>query len=554
MLTHDTLRSCNVIADIGHFSRVFSFSSSPKISDAPKFIRNLVYTGRSFRGLPTLRPQFAAHIHITIHAPKAYLIESVSSPASLCRRLRGYSLNMATKSSPRTTRKRLRQSTLTNLVEGSDTAESRKRGRGISSPSRGLWNEELKSLMIYEPNSWKSDKKSPTSRRTLLKVAAFDLDSTLITTKSRARFPKSAHDWKLYTPRVASMLEELSESGYILVIFTNQAGVSNGRINETFVKSRLDGIMNAIKADIGVFVAIGKDNYRKPGTGMWEVFTQLMGGIDKIDLKNSFYVGDAAGRKARPGSTADFSDSDLRFSINTGLPFRTPEEYFLGRKQEAVSVDAISGLDPRSLLQGSDSYNYIDESTDMDQLLRSILTPDHVLDDLNLGSSVGNQLPAVQTMVLMHGFPASGKTSFVKRHLIPRGYVWINHDTMQTFARCSRATRDGLLRGKSIVVDNTNPDRNARAKYIELGKAHDASMKIIALSMVTPKDLAQHLNVVRERASMGKIPHVPFVAYHAHQKRAEEPDWEEGIDRIASVRFVPCFTSEQEKYMFTRLT
>lgn len=461
---------------------------------------------------------------------------------------------MSTKTSPRTTRKRLRQSTLTNLGGGSEGTESRKRGRsGASAKAQGAWNEEVKGLMVFEPSSWKSEKKSPT-RGTAVRVAAFDLDSTLITTKSRAKFPKTAQDWKLYSPRVATMLATLAEENHVLVIFTNQAGVSNGRINETFIKSRLEGILSAVKVDMGVLVATSKDNYRKPGTGMWDVFVQLLGGIDKIDLKNSFYVGDAAGRAARPGAGADFSDSDLRFSINVGLPFRTPEEYFLGRKHEAVSTLAIQGFDPRPMVQDETISTIVDESTDLDAMLRSMLSPVEVIDDLNLGSSVGEGLPSVQTMVLMHGFPASGKTSFVKRHLIPRGYVWVNQDTMQTFARCARATREALAGGKSVVVDNTNPDRNARAKYIELAKAPGLNIKVIALSMLTPKELAQHLNIVRERVSMGKLPHVPNVAYHAYQKRAQDPDWSEGIDRMGTIRFMPRFLSEHEKFMFTRLT
>lgn len=44
-------------------------------------------------------------------------------------------------------------------------------------------------------------------------------------------------------------------------------------------------------------------------------------------MKESFYCGDAAGRKGPP---KDFSDTDLKFAINVKLPFLTPEEYFLG--------------------------------------------------------------------------------------------------------------------------------------------------------------------------------------------------------------------------------
>ena len=65
-------------------------------------------------------------------------------------------------------------------------------------------------------------------------------------------------------------------------------------------------------------VAFGKDEYRKPETGMWDFYTKNR----NVNYDESFYVGDAAGRKK------DFSDSDLKFAENIGITFYTPEEYF----------------------------------------------------------------------------------------------------------------------------------------------------------------------------------------------------------------------------------
>lgn len=58
------------------------------------------------------------------------------------------------------------------------------------------------------------------------------------------------------------------------------------------------------------------DEYKKPAKGMWEFFTKEMNGKLAIDMKNSFYCGDAAGRKGPP---KDFSDSDLKFAKNINL-------------------------------------------------------------------------------------------------------------------------------------------------------------------------------------------------------------------------------------------
>lgn len=409
-----------------------------------------------------------------------------------------------------------------------------------------------KGLMVYEPQAWKTDDYALFRQQDLIKVAAFDLDSTLITTRSRAKFPKSANDWRLINSRVAPNLAELNSQAFVFVIFTNQAGIGNGRIKDDFIRTRVEGVMGALGVEAGVYVATGKDHFRKPGTAMWDQFVQLLGGVEKIDAKASFYVGDAAGRPRRRDSPKDFSDSDLRFAINIGLQFRTPEQHFEDRSDEAVSTDKLEGFDPRALV-ARHSLPLIDESTDLEAIMRDVVSPPEIVNDILLGASQPDSPPSVQTMILMHGRPASGKSTFVKRHLGPKGYVWVNQDTLHTFVRCIRATREALNGGKSVVIDNTNADRKARGKYIDVARSFP-NVKIICLCLQTADEVAKHLNVVRERESQGALPHVPVVAYHAFAKRQEEPTTAEQIDRIGHVAFVPRFHDEHEQYMFTRLT
>ena len=81
---------------------------------------------------------------------------------------------------------------------------------------------------------------------------------------------------------------------------------------------------------IGVF-ALMDDHHRKPQTGMMDFVRNLLEHHFNmnVDMEESFFVGDAAGRIHGPGGgDKDHSDCDLVFARNTGLKFYTPESFF----------------------------------------------------------------------------------------------------------------------------------------------------------------------------------------------------------------------------------
>ena len=55
------------------------------------------------------------------------------------------------------------------------------------------------------------------------------------------------------------------------------------------------------------------------------------------------YVGDAAGRPKEGPRKKDFSAGDLKLAINVGVPFQTPEQFFLGSNQR-LHRDRCAGL------------------------------------------------------------------------------------------------------------------------------------------------------------------------------------------------------------------
>lgn len=178
-----------------------------------------------------------------------------------------------------------------------------------------------------------------------LKLGCFDLDGTLVNTKSGANFARGSSDWCWFENAKDKVTREV-EKGTILVIFTNQGGVtaSQGEISKSY--TNLKERINLVVASLGKTVEYplvlaapkrpgGKqkvissaekhEKMRKPATGMFERMEEFLKdalGEYSIDKEQSYYVGDAAGREL------DFLDSDKAFAEAVGLPFHTPEEFF----------------------------------------------------------------------------------------------------------------------------------------------------------------------------------------------------------------------------------
>lgn len=168
------------------------------------------------------------------------------------------------------------------------------------------------------------------------RIAAYDLDGTLIRTVSGNVFPKHIDDWQLNYGSITTKLKHLHENGFKIVIFTNQAGVSLGKTDINDFKKKLQTIISRLSVPVQAFVAVKHGKYRKPKTGMWDVLTEYKNDGVEIDLTSSFFVGDAAGRpeqKTPVKRRKDHSLADRLFAINVGLNFHTPEEHFLNEKK-----------------------------------------------------------------------------------------------------------------------------------------------------------------------------------------------------------------------------
>lgn len=80
-------------------------------------------------------------------------------------------------------------------------------------------------------------------------------------------------------------------------------------------------------------------------------------------------------------------------------------------------------------------------------------------------------------LVLLVGSPGSGKSTFSRLYLEPKGYLRVNQDELKTKARCLNAARAEFERelgedgkGRRVVVDNTNRNVETRKAWLDLAK------------------------------------------------------------------------------------
>ncbi len=87
---------------------------------------------------------------------------------------------------------------------------------------------------------------------------------------------------------------------------------------------------------------------------------------------------------------------------------------------------------------------------------------------------------------------------------------------------------DALGKGRSVVVDNTNPTREDRQRLIALGRAHGA--RIVGCYLPVPVDDAIGRNARRQGRAR-----VPVVGILATAKKLDVPVADEGFDELLVV-------------------
>ncbi|KAH6684945.1 bifunctional polynucleotide phosphatase/kinase [Plectosphaerella plurivora] len=417
--------------------------------------------------------------------------------------------------------------------------------------SRTIWterapNEDVPETLLvarYEPEK-AEDPRGPKRR----KIAAFDLDSTLITTASGKQHASEANDWKWWHHSVPARLKELyNDEGYRVIIISNQGGLTlhpdpNTKGPKAGTKNRVaaykqkcSAILTQLDIPITLYAATGKDIYRKPRPGIWAELCDDWDLTDDVDLENSFFVGDAGGRgavvstqKGVKGTAKDFSCSDRNFAHNVGVAYKTPEEFFLGEQ-------------PRDFVRDFDLVTYAaEEATEGDEPLFEKKNDTDV--------------------VLFCGPPGAGKSTFFWKHLKPLGYERVNQDLLQSRDKCIKVAKECLGKGQSVAIvrltteptDNTNADPATRAIWVDLAKKHDIPIRCVWFK--TPLIVCEHNDAVRAlNKSMNPESRVvlPKLAFNGFKSRFKEPKASEGFQDITEVEF-RFRGSEEERGIWAR--
>ena len=146
-----------------------------------------------------------------------------------------------------------------------------------------VWKEH-ETLLIFEFGTQIHSKK----------IASFDLDNTIVQTLSGKKFSSSPTDWK-FMNGVVNKLTALSKS-YELVILSNQLGISKGKPTKEQFKQKIEAMAKRLQLSFVLVASTSRDKYRKPCIGMWKYVMESVDRESEIDMKESFYAGDAAGR------------------------------------------------------------------------------------------------------------------------------------------------------------------------------------------------------------------------------------------------------------------
>ena len=188
----------------------------------------------------------------------------------------------------------------------------------------------------------------------------------------------------------------------------------------------------------------------------------------KFNKEKAFYVGDAA-------SSETWSDKDKKFAENLGINFMIPEEIF---PLEKITI--------KKEIKPSEK----------------------------------------KEVIIMVGYPASGKSTIAKTVFEKAGYHIVDGDSLKSGPAMIKDAEKHIAE-QSVVFDSTAGTKEKRQLYIKFAEKHTLPVRVIWLN--TSIDDSMTRNKQRQLEGGNKVPDVVFYVY---RKNFEEPTEDEGFHLI----------------------
>lgn len=297
----------------------------------------------------------------------------------------------------------------------------------------------------------------------------FDLDGTIIKTKSGKKFAKDIDDWKYLNDNTYEMLKDLSQKGNI-IIMTNQKGISKKKLTVKEFNQKINAIFKNIP-NVSIFAAIQFDRNRKPLTGTYEFIISQMN-----DINIKWYMGDAAGR------LRDHSSDDRFWALNNQIAFKLPND------------------------------NKSRELPDLTDYHKNVIGNTPISDK---PFKLGHKKIKNKRVYMLIGFPGSGKSYLASKLELPN----VNRDILKTKSKQKNIIKEYVSKSLSFVIDNTNLTLKQRLETLEEPKKH--GYKIYYIHFDYNIKLCKHLNFMRCQLG-GKC--VPEIAYRVLKKKYVPPN------------------------------
>lgn len=328
------------------------------------------------------------------------------------------------------------------------------------------------------------------------KIAGFDLDYTLIKTKSGRKFPVDGDDWTMYHETIINKLQRYFDDKYNIVIVTNQGGLKNKSKIDEF-KRKIENFAKLIKLPFMILISTSNDRFRKPNTGLWT--THING-----DKEQSFYCGDAG------GLAKDFSDTDAKFAANLSVKFIHVNELVTGIKVHPIITYPID-------------FN------------------------VDVTKKYAKFIPSkFQEMIINIGYPASGKSYYTKKYILKNNYGYINRDTLRTMAKCTKYCEEQIRDNHSVVIDNTNLTKAHRKEFTDIAKKYKIKYRYIHFN--TSFEQSMHNNYYRHAITNGDIGIIPKIVYNKMRKHYEIPTKDEGYYKMDTINFIAEIDNDDNYY------